>query len=173
MITPKKLFYSTPDEKPKVLAPNFDAVPASIRALERWVLWRLVWSAEKRKWDKPPYQANGFKAKSNDLSTWTTFDNVVTAYRTGQFDGIGIELGAGYCGVDLDNCREPQSGEFTPWARDILDVCGTYAEVSPSGTGANPDISPVRIEVEWRGGGRFGMRRSYHTTSLPRRQPPR
>ena len=147
MITPKKLFYSTPDEKPKVLAPIFAAVPASIRGLDRWVLWRLVWSEEKRKWDKPPYQATGFKAKSNDASTWTTFDEAVAAYATGQFDGIGIELGAGYCGVDLDNCRDPRTGEFSLWVREILDDCDIYAEVSPSGTGAK-----IFGLGEWTGG---------------------
>ena len=37
----------------------------------------------------------------------------------------------------------------------------------------SPDILPHLLGVEWRVGGRFGMGRSYHTTSLPRRPPPR
>jgi putative DNA primase/helicase len=45
--------------------------------------------------------------------------------------GGGRHLG----GIDLDSCRNPQSGATEPWAQAIIERFGTYAEVSPSATG--------------------------------------
>ncbi len=55
--------------------------------------------------------------------------------------GVGLILGEwpdGYSigGVDLDSCRDPETGAMAPWACDVLALLDTYAEVSPSGTGA-------------------------------------
>jgi hypothetical protein len=38
-------------------------------------------------------------------------------------------------GIDLDSCRSAE-GIFEPWATEVIDRFGSYAEVSPSGTGA-------------------------------------
>ncbi len=55
--------------------------------------------------------------------------------------GIGIELailgdGRSLAGVDLDACREPETGRLEGWAEDVLASFDSYAEVSPSFTGA-------------------------------------
>jgi primase-polymerase (primpol)-like protein len=50
-----------------------------------------------------------------------------------MFTGIGDGLHLG--GVDLDTCRNPQSGATEPWAQAIIERLGSYAEVSPSATG--------------------------------------
>ena len=55
--------------------------------------------------------------------------------------GVGLILGEwpdGYSvgGVDLDCCRNQETGAMTPWACDVLALLDTYAEVSPSRTGA-------------------------------------
>ncbi len=36
---------------------------------------------------------------------------------------------------DLDNCRDPVTGNIEPWALEVLGAAKTYAEVSASGTG--------------------------------------
>jgi putative DNA primase/helicase len=56
------------------LRPDIDAIPAELKALPRWVLWR----AEKRdgKPAKIPYQTNGARADTTDSNTWATFDAV-------------------------------------------------------------------------------------------------
>ncbi len=38
-------------------------------------------------------------------------------------------------GIDLDTCRDPETGAIEGWAQAIVDRLGTYTEVSPSGTG--------------------------------------
>jgi hypothetical protein len=65
------------------------------------------------------------------------------------FSGIGFVLtGDGLGGVDLDHCRDPETGEIARWALSIIRDFASYAEVSPSGTGVKilargaPDTLP-------------------------------
>jgi putative DNA primase/helicase len=37
--------------------------------------------------------------------------------------------------VDLDDCRNPDTGEIAPWGKEIITALGSYSEVSPSQTG--------------------------------------
>ena len=37
-------------------------------------------------------------------------------------------------GVDLDDCRDPDSGELAGWAGLIVNELSSYTEISPSGT---------------------------------------
>ena len=58
----------------------------------------------------------------------------------GRGDGVGIVLGSladgrTLCGVDLDGCRNPATGELTPIAQAVIELLSSYAEVSPTGTG--------------------------------------
>ena len=39
--------------------------------------------------------------------------------------------------IDLDHCRDPQTGTIEPWAQAIVDRFDTFAEVSVSGTGVH------------------------------------
>ena len=57
------------------------------------------------------------------------------------FDGIGVALGAlddgrHLVGVDLDGCRDPETGAIKPWAQEVIADFASYTEISPSGTGA-------------------------------------
>jgi hypothetical protein len=48
---------------------------------------------------------------------------------------LGEMEGTWTFGVDLDSCRTPPTGEIEVWAQQVIDRFGSYAEVSPSGTG--------------------------------------
>jgi hypothetical protein len=39
--------------------------------------------------------------------------------------------------VDLDHCRNPETGEIAPWAQQLVNALHSYTEVSPSGTGVH------------------------------------
>lgn len=90
---------------------------------------------------KVPYQPNGYKARSTDPNSWTTYDNAQDEAEAGKFDGIGYALTAAqrYVCIDLDHCVDSETWAIDPWASDILDIVkkagGTYVEFSPSGTG--------------------------------------
>jgi primase-polymerase (primpol)-like protein len=45
--------------------------------------------------------------------------------------------GDDYCGVDLDGCLDPDTGDMEGWAREIIEELDSYTEVSPSGTGVH------------------------------------
>jgi len=80
-----------------------------------------------------------YAASSTDPSTWRSYEDAYTAWRENEWSyaGIGRVIGADeeYVGVDLDKCLDPDSGELTPWALSVIERLGSYAEISPSGTG--------------------------------------
>jgi hypothetical protein len=104
---------------------------------ELWVIWR--WKKTKKgKWTKPLYQARAPKqnAKSNNSQTWAPFDAALTAYNSGQADGIGLCLLNTDLGVfDADDCRNAGNGALEPAAQRLIKRANTYTEITPSGTG--------------------------------------
>jgi hypothetical protein len=42
-----------------------------------------------------------------------------------------------FVGIDLDGCRDPDSGAVESWAQAVVERFPTYCEVSPSGTGVH------------------------------------
>ncbi|MCK9327205.1 MAG: phage/plasmid primase, P4 family [Bacteroidales bacterium] len=107
---------------------RFDAIPHSMRDAKRWVVW---------KGDKEPYKHSSGRASSTDKRTWGTFDEVVAAYKSGHFKGIGFVLGDGWMGLDADDVRDPDTGEWMPGVLDEIKSVESYAEISPSGSGAH------------------------------------
>lgn len=96
----------------------------------RWVSWRYEERAGSM--TKVPYQTRTRRASSTDPSTWLTYEEAAQL----EGDGVGIMLnGDGLGGVDLDECRDPETGEIHGWALDIIRDFRSYAEVSPSGRG--------------------------------------
>lgn len=79
----------------------------------------------------------GEKAKADDPSTWTDYETCVAAVERGEYDGIGFEFGSGYVGVDLDHCRDVETGQIEDWASDIVAHLDSYTEASPSGSGVH------------------------------------
>ncbi|MDP9359581.1 MAG: phage/plasmid primase, P4 family [Chloroflexota bacterium] len=122
---------------PATLPVDPNGIPDELKTGRQFVGWS--WEYRKTKWTKPPLRADGSGyAKSDDPSTWASFDVVFAAYQRGAFDGIGRPLKAGgdIFFIDLDHCRDPETGEISPWARPILRLFRhTYQEISPTGTG--------------------------------------
>jgi hypothetical protein len=127
--------------RPKALPVVPDAIPAALRELPRWVVWKYALKKDGKDWTKEPYNARtGGRAKSNDSSTWSSFDAALAAYRKGGYDGIGIILGKlddgrTLAGLDLDDVRDPDTGKLNAWATWAVRCLDSYAEVSPSATG--------------------------------------
>ena len=79
----------------------------------------------------------GRRASSTNSRTWGSFEEVLESYEAGNHDGIGFVFSTGdpYCGVDLDDAVEPETGEVAVWAQQVIDGLAGYTELSPSGTG--------------------------------------
>lgn len=119
---------------------SFEAIPEELRQRPQWVTWKL----ERRdgKPTKVPYIAGGVgRASSTDLMTWSTFEDAVQALKTGRYTGIGFVFCSAdpFVGVDLDDCRNPETGELKEWAQKIIDSFKDVVllEASPSGEGVH------------------------------------
>lgn len=100
--------------------------PKELKALNNWVCFRLI--------DKAPINPKtGEFAKSNDKTTWATYQEAVKSKQEHGFDGIGFMFEPPYVGIDLDDAII--DGRVNDFARSILAKCGSYAEYSPSRTG--------------------------------------
>jgi len=117
-----------------------DNIPEELTSYNQWVTWKAV---EKRngKTDKIPITpVAGSNAKTNDPETWVTFDQAIDYYKKHKDNGIagvGFVLAESdpFCGIDLDDCRNPETNEYTEKAIEILTSFNTYSEISPSNTG--------------------------------------
>src|SRR5215218_3557290 len=135
-----------------VSAPIVENISERLTERPQWVDWRLEERGDKT--TKVPYTPGTLRrASSTDLMTWRTFSEAVAAYEAGEppYDGIGYVFCSAdpLAGIDLDGCRNPETGEVAPWAQKIIaDASEGYVEASPSGTGVH-----IIVEGRVRDGG--------------------
>lgn len=112
--------------------------PDDLKALTQWVVWR--YAERNGKITKLPINPrySGRMARTNDPTTWSTFDHASRVCgENPKLTGVGFVFSGDdpYVGIDLDNCRDPETGVIDPWAAAWIRRLGGYAEVSPSGSG--------------------------------------
>ena len=47
----------------------------------------------------------------------------------GRESGFVFTASDPYAGIDLDDCRDPETGEIASWAQQIVDALESYTEV--------------------------------------------
>jgi putative DNA primase/helicase len=131
-------------------------IPQQLTERPQWVCWRL--EVRDGKPTKVPYTpGTERRASSTDLMTWATFDEAFAACEAGEppYDGIGFVFCSAdpFVGIDLDDCRNPQTGKVEPWAQKIVDTFAGegYVEASPSGTGVHIIVKGTQKEGARRG----------------------
>jgi putative DNA primase/helicase len=164
--------------RPQPLPVTPEHIPAELKALPQWVIWRYFWLADRHQWDKPPLNARtGNAASSTNPKTWGTFDDAMGAYVTGLVDGIGfvIRKENELPGVGLDHCRNPDTGEIDAGALEIVHVLDSYTEVSPSAAGLRiwtkgtiPPGGRKRGGIEMYDSGRYLTVTGHHLPETPR-----
>ena len=120
-----------------IIAPIFENIPAELKQFHQWVAWKAE-PRENGKFAKVPVcPMTGANASTNDPITWGTYDQAATFYNSGGMAGIGFVFTDAdpFCGIDLDDCRNPHNGDLADWVPEILYHLESYTEVSPSGTG--------------------------------------
>lgn len=93
--------------------------------------------------DKVPYRLDReHRARPNVLGDFASYQEATKAMELGK-GAFGLSLGlfdvaGGYgfhlCGIDIDGCVDG-AGQVSPFALEIIRRFGSYAEISPSGTG--------------------------------------
>ncbi len=111
-----------------------------LKEYAQWVVWKYELVGKQQK--KPLYSPHTHRrASSTDPHTWTTYENAHSAlanyHSTHSYDGLGFVFSRDdpLCGIDLDHCRDPNTGEVIAWAQEIINIFLSYTEVSPSGEG--------------------------------------
>jgi putative DNA primase/helicase len=136
-------------------------IPAKLRARNQWVACKMVSDYDnngklKPKPRKVPMDVRTERgAQANNPGTWSSFNDVMefinewAGCEHTHVDGTGAEIVGTvypypgfmfhvddpYCGVDLDDCRNPDTGETTAEAIKIIRHFNSYTELSQSGTG--------------------------------------
>jgi hypothetical protein len=122
-----------------VKLPDVSAIPAELKARKQWVVWK--YEQRDGKETKVPYVPSSpvnRRASPTDPSTWSSFSDAISRLRADpSLHGVGFVFSSEdpFAGIDLDKCRDPESGEIEPWALKIISSLHSYTETSPSGTG--------------------------------------
>jgi primase-polymerase (primpol)-like protein len=133
---------------------------AELIALRQWVCWRAV--QRDGKMTKVPVQPSGINASTTNPHTWSTFEACQAAVGRNDIKGVGFVFtrATGIVGVDIDKCRNPETGEIDAEALAIVKDLRSYTELSQSGCGLHilcrgtlPTDGGRRgqIEVYWHG----------------------
>ena len=152
---------------------DYSRVPAELKALPNWVCWG--WTEKPLK--MPINPLTGCGAKAGQPETWGTFEQAFRHVELGTCKGVGFEFadGGGLVGVDLDHCRDKDSGEINPQAAGVIRRFSSYTEISPSGTGIHifckgklPGAGHKYPEAEIYDSGRFFTVTGHSLSAVPK-----
>ena len=124
-----------PVEQPQ---PRSISVPAPLRGIKGWLLWKAEQTLGEKKPRKLAYYASGMKrhgeqGSEQERARLVTYDAAHATYLKGGYDGLAFAPLSGFnvVALDFDNCVV--DGKIAPEVLKVID--GTYAELSPSGKG--------------------------------------
>lgn len=150
----------------KHVRPDLDAIRtnlADLVELPQWVTWYYHARDGERLGKVPRVPGSHCNASHSNPDTWRRFEVAAAAYQSeaGTSAGIrpGVAAGVGFVfhkrdngpdtlvlvGVDIDKCRDPETGAIMESAWEKIKALNTYTEISPSGTG-------VKLLLYVRGG---------------------
>lgn len=111
-------------------------VAQTLKQEDQWICWNI--EEKDGRETKVPIDPHGSGyADTTDPDTWTSYEDAIEYKEQADCDGIGFVFTeeGWYVGVDLDDCRDPDSGQLEDWAEDVVDTLDSYTEISPSGEG--------------------------------------
>lgn len=157
----------------------FASVPQELLKLPQWLVWSYEDVPGKDKPTKRPYCAmDGRRGSSTNRDTWCKAIEALKA--SAHYDGVGFAVTAanGFVGIDLDHCRDDQTGELDAWARSLVDKMASYTEVTPSRNGVriwikgklpeDKGLRNDRIGIEIYADGRFFTVTGEHLAGTPK-----
>jgi hypothetical protein len=117
---------------------NIKNIPTEMQGFHNWVNWIL----EERdgKLTKIPINPKtGEYAKSNDSTTWGTFEQAKTKYlqcENEYIKGVGFVLtGTPHTAIDIDHARDKDTGIINQETWGAIQSFRSYTEITPSGEG--------------------------------------
>jgi putative DNA primase/helicase len=110
-----------------------------LKNLNNWCCYRLIErNGKTTKIPVNPHDGGG--GKSNDETTWSSFDVAMNAVEKYNCDGLGFYFKKPYFGIDLDGVKEEinrfwRGDHENNIVSDFINTMESYAETSVSGTG--------------------------------------
>ncbi|MCC8294768.1 DNA primase, partial [Staphylococcus pseudintermedius] len=116
----------------------YDNIPYELKELDRWCCFKIEQGTNGRKTKRPYNPLTNKMAKSNDESTWVSFEDAASL--SINYDGIGFFFKEPYIGVDLDGVGKEiteylENEDADNIVSEFVEILETYAEISPSGNG--------------------------------------
>ena len=121
-------------------------IPDELKTLDQWVCWQYKKTKDGKTTKMPIDVKTGKAADTTNSENWSSFDDARNRFeQRKEIAGIGFVFSKNdsYVGIDLDGCRNLQTGEIAPWAQEFIKLANTYSEVSPSGTGVKMILKGV------------------------------
>jgi cytochrome c556 len=109
----------------------YPMIPDEMKRERRWLTYRMEPRPDGGR-NKIPYDPKTGR-KANDPELGITYLEALAASK--DYSGLGFYVESPYLCVDLDSCVNPETGDVTEEAADIIRGLNTYSELSPSNTG--------------------------------------
>ena len=113
---------------------QIDNIPTPLKTLKQWVCFNLVANGKigGKPIKVPMIPGLNFRASISKPGNWRDFPYTIA--QSHKYDGIGFVFTAqdSYTGIDIDNCRNPKTGEMAKSAKKIMEKIDSYAVVSYS-----------------------------------------
>ena len=125
---------------------DFSSVPEEMKRHKAWVCWTVgERSGKSTKIPKNP--KTGGNARHDFSGTWTTFEEAEKYYNDHtDIEGIGYVFteDQGIVGIDIDHCIADDK-IISEEIQELVDRCGSYVELSPSGAGLH-----MYVKGKWK-----------------------
>lgn len=147
----------------------YENIPIELRELNHWCVFKFM--ERNGRITKVPLNAEtGEFAKSNDETTWSSYDAALRGITELQADGLGFFFKKPYFGIDIDDVRTEIDRYIQNDTKDtddnivaeFIEIMESYAEISPSGNGIHiiakgtlPKSGSRKGNVEMYSTGRF------------------
>lgn len=126
--------------------------PEDLLSREQWICWELEYdeSREKhKKTPKAPWNHGTEPASATDPDNWTDYETAAkyAEMMPGSSNwGVGFSFDASgpFTGIDLDDCRDPDTGDIDSWAWDVIETADSFSQISTSGTGVHVFVRATR-----------------------------
>lgn len=118
-------------------------IPATLRFRDRWLLYVMSDGRKIPFNPKTLWPANSTEAAASFdyvrecLENARAYSNVGPRAEGLHFDGFGFQLGDGIACVDLDHCRDAETGGIKSGASEVIARLNSFTEVSRSGQGVH------------------------------------
>ncbi len=132
-------------------------IPEELKSLPQWVGFLMTSGTNGRMSKKPVNPHTLYGASSVNPETWGSLEDALNAVGkpckvgsdSGSVEGVGFVLAPPYCGIDIDHCINPGTGEINAEALEIVKTMDSYTEYSPSGTGLHI-IYKGNVRSNWK-----------------------